>query len=311
MRLCAEEALRLACAAGFEAAALLPVQVLDYRPNAEAERQRMTGDPRALLPQAKSVLVLAAPFVWFSQWPENSAEVSAFYFASNRTYRAMRGLADDLRAQGALVDDSQRIPAKRFAALSGFGAQGRNSLLSTAAWGTCVTLHTLITDLDPQAEPITPPTVDEACGSCRRCVEACPGSALNGHGGLDPERCVRAWQFSGRIMPEALRAANGTRLLGCEICQRVCPKNARLPQTPPEAEPFEIERLLRFDKAARARIGACIGTNEARPARVLAQAAIAAGNGGDRALRPLLVALCAHENPIVSAHARWAVKKLD
>lgn len=311
MRPRAEEALAAARAAGFDAAALLPAQKLAYHPNAEAARQRVEGDPRALLPQAKSVLVMVSRFTWFSAWPEGCAEVSAFYFQSNRTYRAMKAAAEALRAQGALVDDSQRIPAKLWAARAGFGAQGRNTLLCSSDWGTCITLQTLVTDIEPgnaAAHPV--PTLDEACGACRRCVEACPAGALDGRGNLEPEKCLRAWQFSGRATPEPLREKNGTRLLGCEICQRVCPKNARLPQIAPPCEPFRLETLLRFDKAARAQLGAAIGANEARPGRVLAQAALAAGNSGNRAYLPALKALCAHENPIVAGHARWAAERL-
>lgn len=307
----AEEALGIARAAGFDAAALLPAQPLAYRPNAEAARQRVEGDPRALLPQAKSVLVMVSHFTWFSAWPKDCTEVSAFYFQSNQTYRAMKAVAGALRAQGALVDDSQRVPAKMWAARAGFGAQGRNTLLCSESWGTSVTLQTLVTDIEPQDAALHPvPTLDEACGACRRCVEACPGGALDGQGNLDPERCLRAWQFSGRAMPLALREKNGTRLLGCEICQRVCPKNARVPQIAPVCGPFALERLLRFDKAARADVGALIGANEARPGRVLAQAALAAGNGGNRAYLPALEALCAHENAVVAEHARWAIERL-
>lgn len=305
-----EDALKMAREAGFDAAALLPAAAIAYYPNAEAIRQGVTGDPCALLPQAKSVLVLAKRFVWFDAWPQECAEVSAFYLASNQTYRAMKRLADDFRAQGALVDDSQRIPAKRFAAMAGFGAQGRNTLLCSQEWGTCLTLQTLVSDVEPARAALVPPSVDEACGSCRRCVEACPAGALDGRGGLNPEKCLRAWQFSGKIMPEFLRKKNGTRLLGCEICQRVCPKNAGLPKMKPPAEPFRIERLLCFDKAARMELGTLIGANEARPARVLAQAALAAGNSGNAAYLPALDALCAHENPIVATHARWAAETL-
>ena len=308
----ARDALNAARAVGFDAAALLPAEALAYQPNAEAARQRVEGDPRALLPQAKSVLVMVSHFTWFSAWPEDCAEVSAFYFQSNQTYRAMKTAADALRAQGALVDDRQRVPAKMWAARAGFGAQGRNTLLCSNEWGTCVTLQTLVTDVEPESAIARPvPTIDEACGACRRCVEACPAGALDGRGNLDPEKCLRAWQFSGKATPEALREKNGMRLLGCEICQRVCPKNARLPQIAPPCAPFELERLLRFDKAARAEVGALIGANEARPGRVLAQAALAAGNGGNRAHRPLLEALCAHENVVVAEHARWAVERLD
>ena len=310
MRMHSEDALQMAREAGFDAAALLPAVAVAYRPNAEAARQGVTGDPRALLPQAKSVLVLAKRFVWFDAWPQECAGVSAFYLASNQTYRAMKRLADDFRAQGALVDDSQRVPAKRFAAMAGFGAQGRNTLLCSQQWGTCLTLQTLVSDVEPAISALAPPSVDETCGGCRRCVEACPTGALDGQGGLNPEKCLRAWQFSGKVMPEFLRKKNGMRLLGCEICQRVCPKNAGLPKTKPPADPFRLERLLHFDKAARMELGMLIGANEARPARVLAQAALAAGNSGNDAYLPALNALCAHENPVVAAHARWAAETL-
>ena len=308
-----QDVLKEALAAGFARAALLPVRpLLSYRPNAEAVRQQICGDPLCQAPWAASVLVAAMPYEWFSAPPKGCVNLAAFFLQSNRAYAAMRSVQRSLAAQGVRADAVQHIPSKQWAMLAGFGQQGRNTLLHAKPWGTCFTVQTLLTDVVPQecVRHLPPvPSVDDACGACRRCVLACPTGALDGQGGMDPEKCLRTWQLRGLPVPLPLREKMGVRLLGCDICQRACPRNAAVPSLPPQ-ELFGIDELLRFTPQTRRRLGAVLGTNEARPLRVRAQALLAAGNSGDPALLGLVQPLCTHESPAVAEHAVWAFHRL-
>ncbi|GHU83777.1 epoxyqueuosine reductase [Clostridia bacterium] len=300
------EAIRLAQDAGFARAALTDAAPLTgYVPNDQA--RGIEADPRALLPGARSVLVAAMPFAWHSAWPEGYAEVSAFYFWSQRAHEAIRALEGALTARGARVDARQNIPQKPLGVRAGFGVIGRNALLRNDAWGSCFTLRTLVTDIEPgevSAMPAAP------CGDCRKCVDACPTGALGGAGDLDTARCVRAYMMTGDVVPEPLRAAMGTRLLGCEGCQRACPHNAHIAAVPPEPAPFAMAALLRGDRRDLDEVAARIGWNEARLQRVQAQAALAAGNSGDAQFLPALRALAQSDRPVVARHASWAAERI-
>lgn len=310
MRLNAREAMAEAARCGFARAVLLPAAPLDYTPNAEGLRAGIQADPAALLDGARSVLVIVMPFQWFGAWPENSAEVSAYYFHSQRAHAAMLLLAGRLRKAGARVCEEQRLPAKLLGRAAGFGVLGRNSLLRNDAWGSCMALQTLITDIEPEGErPAAMPATD--CGTCGRCVDACPTGALDGTGRVDTHRCIRAHMLRGEVIPPELRPAMGTRLLGCETCQRACPSNAGIPYMAPPEEGYEIEALLRAARDTLDGIAQSLGRNEARPQRIQAQAALAAGNSGNPAHLPMLRSLADHERAAIREHAVWAIHRIE
>ncbi len=310
MPVTAEGAARLAVFCGFARAALLPAEpVAALLRSPEAKPNNAFQDPYSLLPEAKSVLVAAMPFHWYGPWRQENAEVSSFYLHSQRAHEAIVRLADALSAQGARVSRSQDLPQKPLGRDAGFGVIGKNTLLRNTAWGSCLTLRTLLTDIEPGARP--EPMDAAPCGDCRRCADACPTGALDGQGNLDTGRCLRAHMMGRDPVPEALREAMGVRLLGCEICQRACPHNAEVPTVAPEGESlFAIGTLLKASRADLDAIGGAIGWNEARLTRVQAQAALASGNTGHRAYVGALAGLTEHERPAVAEHARWAVDRL-
>lgn len=303
-----EEAVCLAAREGFARAVLLPARVLsEYAPDAQ-DRRVDNIDPFALLEGAKSVLVAAMPFDWFGPWPEGAAEVSAYYVFSQKANEAVRRLGEALSGLGAQISDSQRLPLKLLGREAGFGVIGRNCLLRNDAWGSCFALRILVTDIPPQPAPERMPAAE--CGDCSRCVSACPTGALRGNGRLNADRCIRAHMLGGDPVPEALRAAMGTRYVGCETCQRACPANALIRRAAPEAEPFAIGPLLEGGKPRLEAVAALIGANTARKRRAQAQAALAAGNSGNAGYLPALHALAAHEQPAISEHAKWAIDQL-
>lgn len=305
------QALDAAHDAGFAAAALLPAHIVPgYRPNAEAQRQRIGTDPSALLEGAKSILVAALPFAWLAPWPDGTGQVSAFYFASQRAHEAILRVRDALLRLGVRVSVHQSLPLKRLGAEAGFGLQGRNSLLSNDRWGSCFALRMLVTDLAPGA--LEQPLAAKPCGDCRACIDACPTGALLGDGQLDTALCLRSHMLSGTVIPLPLRRRMGTMLLGCERCQRVCPRNAAVGRQPcVDPAPFSLERLLVSDSDTMRAIAAHLGRNEARKQRIQAQAALLCGNSGDRMLLPLLRPLAAHERPAIAEHALWAIDQLE
>lgn len=312
MNLTWETAVQEAKHCGFSHAVVVPAhEYSELVHNTESIRQHIQENPADVLQCAKSVLVTVMPFLWFGSWPDDCAEVSAFYFQSQAAYVLMRDLARRLEGMGACVSGSQQLPAKLVASGAEIGHIGRNSLLRNDAWGSCFCIHTMVTDIAPPphaAEGLSAPE----CGTCRRCLDACPTGALDGTGRVDASLCIRAYMLRGETVPVMLRDAMGKRLLGCEICQRVCPHNQHITTVPPaETSVFALSRLLSGGRADVNTIGILLGSNEARVQRIQSQAILAAGNSLNPEYLPALKELMQHERPSIHEHAKWAVKKIQ
>ena len=299
-----QKAIALAMSLGFSRAILLPAElILDH--NCQYPMCGIVNDPQKLMPSAKSVLVAATVYPGFLEWPKDCGEVSAFYFASQKAYLALRALQKTLSDHGIATNGQQLLPAKRLGMLAGFGMIGKNTLLQNDQWGSRFALHTLITDIE--ASPLKERTEAHPCGECTRCIDACPTGALSIEEGFRRERCLRSYMMNGRI-PEPYRRMMQNRLLGCEICQRVCPRQPAQSALPAECPgDFAIEKLLLCEPGDLETIGNRVGANEARPNRMRAQAAIIAGNNGNAKYLPILQKLSSDANETVAEHAKWAM----
>ncbi len=136
----------------------------------------------------------------------------------------LRALADRLRQDGfrtAILIDSNHLVDREAAHRAGLGWYGKNTNLLLAGRGSWFVLGSVVTDAD--LAPDQP--LADGCGSCRRCLDACPTAALPRPGVLDANRCL-AWlaQRPG-LFPREFRQALGARIYGCDDCQTVCPPN--------------------------------------------------------------------------------------
>jgi len=160
----------------------------------------------------------------------------------------------------------------------------------------------------------------EGCGSCRRCVAACPTGALGDDGVLDARRCL-AWlvQASGTF-PVEHRAALGGRIYGCDDCQTVCPVNRlgdrRLPPAPPEPDTVASVDLLALLEASDEALMAEHGrwyVAERDPRHLRRNALVALGNVGDGGDPDTVAALARWvdgDDELLAEHARWAARQL-
>ena len=285
------------------------------------------ADPRQLVPGARSVVCLGMYYD-----PPPAATGGAM---TGRIARYARGddyhdliksrlaeLWDGFRARagddvgGRYYVDTAPVLERELAARAGLGWWGKNTVLINRRAGSYFFLAELITtaelDLD---EPAT-----DHCGSCTRCLDACPTQAFPEPYVLDARRCISYLniELKGSI-PEDLRHGMGDWLLGCDICQDVCPWNRRGATTREPAfhardglDPVDLVELIAMDRDA---FNERFRRNPAkRPKRrgMLRNAAVALGNSDQQeaAVPVLAEVLQKEEEHLVRAHVAWALGKL-
>jgi epoxyqueuosine reductase len=255
---------------------------------------------------------------------EPSAQAVISRYARGRDYhkvlrRQLRRLAQRIGADIGvfnyrLATDSAPLLEVELARRAGLGWRGKHTLLLSRDAGSYFFLGEILTDLPlPPDEP-----VEEHCGTCTRCIDACPTGAIVAPYELDARRCVSylTIEHQGSI-PEPLRASIGNRIYGCDDCQRVCPWNefARLTEMPDFAvrngldqaqlvdlfSTSEEEFHSRFAGSAIHRIGY---------PRWLRNLAVGLGNApSSAAVLAALRARAAHPEPLVREHVLWALRR--
>ena len=295
--------------AGFAAGYLLPVPRYDEWTRRRAsgafapQTDWIEGDAAAAYPWANGLLFLLWPYAPLSP----DAVLSGYYPASNQSYHAMRALRDALAGEGVRTERAA-VPVKTILADRGIGSCLDNDLIFIPGFGTRFIVQALMVAL-PEDELEYTPKRDpfEACIHCGRCRDACPGGAI-GPGGYDWRRCLRAYE-SGPDMPEWVMEKM-TCLLGCEVCQQVCPLNHFIrprPVSPAEAEAFELEKLLSGDLKPALEL---IGKNMKKGGRLTAQAAVLAANQGRGDLLPLMERLADGAEGPLKDTLLWAISHL-
>ncbi|MGG4442962.1 tRNA epoxyqueuosine(34) reductase QueG [Brevibacillus fortis] len=208
---------------------------------------------------------------------------------------------------GALSD---RAVAER----AGIGFVGKNCAIITPEFGSWVYLGELVTNLPlPSDQPI-----EEGCGDCNICVDACPTGALIQGGQLDAQRCVAYLTQVKDFIPDEFRGKIGNRLYGCDTCQTVCPKNRRIDndhhaefQPDPEiAKPLLIPLLQMSNKEFKEKFG--LSSSSWRGKKPIQRNAILAlAHFKDRTAVPHLERLLFEDpRPVIRGTAAWALGKI-
>lgn len=188
-------------------------------------------DPRRVMPEAKSVIALLVSYHSGVDIPSEDNYLIARY-ARGKDYHVyvknmLKKMASELNARfpGALFRpfvDSGVLMEKAWAQRCGVGWRGKNTLLVNRGLGSWVFIGILLTDLELQPDPPEP----DRCGTCDRCVKACPTGALEEPYRLNPLRCIAYHTIEhDREIPEEFRGRFGNRIFGCDICQEACPHN--------------------------------------------------------------------------------------
>jgi epoxyqueuosine reductase len=211
--------------------------------------------------------------------------------------------------------DTGPIAERVFAKYAGVGWIGKNTCIINQKKGSWLFLGVILTSLELRPDLPAP----DRCGTCTRCIDACPTDALIAPYMLDSNKCISYLTIEKRgQIPEALRAGMGRHVFGCDICQDVCPWNRKAPATSaPEFAPRPELVNPALDWLAEISEEEFRSTFRGSPVRrakrsgLRRNAVIAAGNSGDRKFLPLLEKLALDEDEVVAESARWARRQME
>jgi epoxyqueuosine reductase len=291
-----------------------------------AARSDQRADPKALWPEARSVICLGlsyAPAEDPLATLARPARGNISVYARNRDYHDVaKGMLKHLGqfvagrfgAGVKVFVDTAPVLEKPLAALAGVGWQGKHTNLVSRSHGSWLFLGEIYTTLALAPDP---PHADR-CGTCTRCLRACPTDAFPAPYRLDATRCISylTIEHAGPI-PEALRPAIGNRIYGCDDCLAVCPWNrfaaasrhAKLQARPDLIAP-ELAELAALDDAAFRKRFAGSPVKRIGRDRFVRNVLIAIGNSGDASLAPAAARLTTDANPVVAEAAAWALARL-
>jgi epoxyqueuosine reductase len=232
---------------------------------------------------------------------------------------AIRQLADQrgLPVETRSYVDSGPILERVYARHAGIGWIGKNTCIINQKLGSWLFLGVVLTSLELAPDLPAP----DRCGSCTRCIDACPTQAIVAPGKLDSRLCIAYLTIEKRgAIGEELRPAMGHQIFGCDICQDVCPWNNKagnapptsLPEFQPQPERYhpELRRLAHMDEEAYRRVFRGSPVKRAKYAGLRRNVAIAMGNSGNQEFICDLEKLARDPDPVVAEHAAWALRKL-
>jgi len=225
-----------------------------------------------------------------------------------------RAAGDD----GALITscfvDTGPLVERVYAKYAGVSWIGKNTCILNQKMGSWLFLGVILTSLDLTPDTLAP----DRCGTCTRCIDACPTHALVAPYQLDSNLCISYLTIEKRgAIPEEMREGMGRHVFGCDICQDVCPWNRKAPATEaPEFQPREglvnpaLEWLAGITAEEFRETFRHSPIRRAKRSGLRRNAIIAIGNSGQRRFVPQLEKLAADEEPVVAESARWALSKL-
>ena len=305
-------------------------------------------------PWARSVIVCAVnyntarPYSTKYKQPEDASRGWISRYAWSREdyhdsiLRRLKQVEDELRRLAAdnrqpatgnlnfrFYVDTGPLVERVYAKYAGIGWIGKNTCIINQKLGSWLFLGVILTSLEfgnlgvGNNEANNQLTADlpapDRCGTCTRCITACPTQAITAPGELDARLCISYLTIEKRsAIPDELRAGMGRHVFGCDICQDVCPWNRKAPVTSApeflpreglvnpaldwlaEMQPEEFREVFRGSPIRRAKLSG-----------LRRNAVIAMGNSGDKKFIPLLKKLSEDSDAVVAAHACWAAARLE
>jgi len=287
-----------------------------------AEKRR---DPQKVLPAAKSIIVLA---INYFQNDRPAAETAAAATGRIARYAWGDDYHDVIAAKLKKIDnflcefggkqkcyvDTGPILERDYAAEAGIGWHGKSTMLIDEKLGTWFFLAEILTTIElPADEPAR-----DRCGTCERCIKACPTGAITGPHRLDARRCISylTVELKGSI-PLDLRPLMGDRIFGCDDCLDACPWN-RFAKVSRESVfaarrstiGFALRDYLPLSETEFRNLFRYSPIKRIKRRGFLRNVCVALGNVGTREDLPALERAAADPEPLIAEHARWAIEQI-
>jgi epoxyqueuosine reductase len=285
---------------------------------------------RSAVPWARSVIVCAINYNtaepystemkdpargWISRYAWSREDYHETVMKKLRTVEAaLRAAFTDHDFETRCYVDTGPLVERVYAKHSGVGWIGKNTCILNQKLGSWLFLGVILTSLEIATDLPAP----DRCGTCTRCIDACPTDALLSPYQLDSNRCISYLTIEKRgAIPEDLRAGMSRHVFGCDICQDVCPWNRKAPTTEnPEFQPRAGLVNPALDWLAEMTADEFRDTFRRSPIRrtklhgMRRNAIVAMGNSGNKAFLPILRKLSEDEDAVIAEHARWALNQL-
>lgn len=260
-----------------------------------------------------------ARYAWSGRLSEDGALLPSDYHDEllGRLRQVESALRERFGCETKCYVDTGPIVERAVAAKAGVGWIGKNTCVLNQELGSWLLLAVIVTSL-PVAGGVSIQVAADRCGSCTRCIDACPTGALVAPREMDATRCIAYLTIEKKgAIAEDLRGAMGRQVFGCDICQDVCPWNRRAPvavkegmQTRKELVNPSLDWLAGMDSTAFRRWFKGSPLERTRKKRLHRNVAIAMGNSGDAGYLPRLEEWGRGEDEVLAESAQWAAERI-
>lgn len=300
---------------------------MDYLASERSRTRR--ADPQWILPECKSILVLALPY---SPLSKNNSEFQIASYALGDDYHEvipprLQEIIQFIEEQvghpipNRYYTDTGPILERELAQRAGLGWIGKNSMLIHPQAGSTFLLAEILLGIELEYDE---PFTTDHCGTCTRCIDACPTQCILPNRTLDARRCISFLTIENKgSIPEDLRASMQNWIFGCDICQQVCPWNRFALPADPALKPSIPLPVLTLRRAQGGASDLTLTSSEfnqrfkrspiqrTKRRGYLRNLAVAVGNTGNEKDIPILEEVARNEEPLVSEHAQWAIQNLN
>lgn len=296
-----------------------------YLASEEARHRR--ADPRHILPECQSILVLGTPYsppLPPGETPAGKGKIAAYAWGEDYHLvlpERMRQLVAFIEAQvghpvpNRWYTDTGPLLERDLAQQAGLGWIGKNTCLIHPRHGSTFFLSEILLGLPLEPDP---PFPTDHCGNCTRCIQACPTHCILPDRTIDARRCISYLTIELKEeIPEELRELVGEWIFGCDICQSVCPWNRFADPPDPAFAPrpgiplpiltgeLDLAPQAFSQKFKRSPV------KRAKHRGYLRNVAIALGNRGGQDALPALRTAAQSDDPLLSEHASWAIRQIE
>ena len=307
---------------------------MNYLKRVDARGDLLRTSARLALPWARSIMLCASNYNangpksidpegagkgWIARYAWNGDEQGQPVDYHDDLMRRLLGvetwLKDHTPCETRCYVDTGPLLERDFAERAGIGWVGKNTCVLNQEFGSWLLLGVIVTSLPMQ---LTPQLAPDRCGSCTRCIDACPTKALVAPRQMDASLCISYLTIEKKgSIPEPLREPMGRQVFGCDICQEVCPWNRKAPAATKPGLRVRNELInpslatladLDADSFRRSFAGSPLERTKLR--RLQRNVAIAMGNSGDGCFRPRLERWRDSEDGVLAEAAAWALAQL-